>query len=137
MPTIILDGVVSRDVERQEIRGIKLFTFDVAARGVKSKEHITFWRISCWGEKFEKFMGMVEKGSAIVLTGDLEIRPFKDKQDMDRLSNDVQCSSIHFAPQNMKLGVKQKEAPQGPQGPTPAQKASLYKEDDIFGEVPF
>ncbi|MGR3911894.1 MAG: single-stranded DNA-binding protein [Candidatus Rhabdochlamydia sp.] len=80
--------------------GQKVTTLRVAARARKgSKDDTIWWRVSVWGEQFDKMMTYFKKGSSIVVMGEIH-KPeiFTDRDGKPQISMSVTATSISFSP---------------------------------------
>lgn len=81
--------------------GQKVTTLRVAARcrrGSKGDETI-WWRVSIWGEQFDKMIPYFKKGSPIIVMGELN-KPeiFTDRDGKAQISMSITAFSISFSP---------------------------------------
>ena len=80
--------------------GQKVTTFRVAARVRKgSKDETIWWRVSVWGEQFDKMIPYFKKGSAIVIVGEMN-KPeiFTDRDGKPQVSMSLTAFHISFSP---------------------------------------
>ena len=66
-----LAGHLGRDPEtRFTPSGQKVTNFTIATNFRKGKEDVTIWvRVTVWGDRFDKMISYLKKGSAVVVTG--------------------------------------------------------------------
>lgn len=80
--------------------GQKVTTLRVAARARRgSKDETIWWRVSIWGEQFDKMIPYFKKGSPIVVVGDMN-KPeiFTDRDGKPQVSMSLTAFSISFSP---------------------------------------
>jgi single-strand DNA-binding protein len=103
MNTITIIGNIGQDpVARFTASGMKVTSFSVATKSRKGNEDITSWfRVSVWGEKFDKMMTYFKKGSYIVVVGELS-KPeiYTDKTGKAQIQVEITAHSLHFMPGN-------------------------------------
>ncbi len=80
--------------------GQKVTTLRVAARARRgSKDETIWWRVSIWGEQFDKMIPYFKKGSPIVVMGEMN-KPeiFTDRDGKPQVSMSLTAFSISFSP---------------------------------------
>jgi single-strand DNA-binding protein len=82
--------------------GKKVTTMKVATRSRRGKagEEITiWWRVTIWGEQFDKMVSFLKKGSAVMVYGDVH-KPeiFTDREGKPQVSLDITAVHIEFSP---------------------------------------
>jgi single-strand DNA-binding protein len=96
-----LAGHLGADPEvRFTSNGTKVTTLRLATRTRKSGADDTIWyRITVWGEQFDKMISFFKKGSAIIVMGELE-KPeiFTDKNGKSQISLNVRANNLMFPP---------------------------------------
>ncbi len=101
MNTITIIGNLGQDpVARFTTTGQKVTSFNVATRARKGGEDITSWfKITIWGDRFDKMMTHLKKGSYIVVVGELS-KPeiYTDKTGKAQIQVEVTASALHFMP---------------------------------------
>lgn len=77
--------------------GQKVTTLRVAARA--RKEETVWWRVTVWGEQFDKMISFLKKGSAVMVFGEMS-KPeiFMDKEGKPQLSMNLTATNILFSP---------------------------------------
>lgn len=94
-------GRLGKDPEtRFTPSGQKVTTFNVATNHRKGKEDITIWvRVTIWGDRFDKMLSYVKKGSAIVVAGRMNPpSSYTDKEGRSQVSLEVTAEMIEFSP---------------------------------------
>jgi single-strand DNA-binding protein len=96
-----LAGHLGADPEvRFTSSGQKVTTFRIASKVRKgSKDDTIWWRVSVWGEQFDKMIPYFKKGSPIVAVGEMN-KPeiFTDKDGRPQISMSLTAFSITFSP---------------------------------------
>jgi len=80
--------------------GQKVTTLRVAARVRRSgKDETIWWRVTIWGEQFDKMIPYFKKGSPIVVMGELN-KPeiFTDREGKPQVSMSLTAYSLSFSP---------------------------------------
>ena len=125
MNFIHIAGHLGADPEvRFTSTGKKVTHLKVASRSRKGKggEDVTiWWRVTLWGEQFDKLLSFMKKGSAVIIHGEIH-KPeiFTDREGTPQISLDVTAFHIEFSPFG-KPGGSQPAAGEGQQ---PAHAAS-------------
>ncbi len=101
MNNISIAGHLGADPEvRFTSTGKKVTTLRVACRSRKGQTESTIWyRVTIWGEQFDKMVSYLKKGSAVIVTGELQ-KPeiFNDREGKPQISMDVTAHNIQFSP---------------------------------------
>lgn len=102
MNKLTIAGHLGTDPEvRHTAGGLKVTTFSVAVNIRKQNKEETIWyRITIWGDRFDKMVQYLKKGSAVIVSGDLypSIWNDKTKGDQPRLNLELTADSISFSP---------------------------------------
>jgi len=101
MNILTIAGRLGVDPEvRFTSNGQKVTTLRVAVNIRKSGKDETIWyRVTIWGENFDKMISFLKKGSAIIIVGDLS-KPeiYTDREGKPQVSLNITASSIQFSP---------------------------------------
>ncbi len=103
MNQITIAGHLGSDPEvRFTSSGQKVTTLRVAARarrGSKDKDETIWWKVTIWGEQFDKIIPYFKKGSAIIVVGELS-KPeiFTDREGRPQVSMNITAQSVMFSP---------------------------------------
>lgn len=103
MNFIHIAGHLGADPEvRFTSSGKKVTTMKVATRSRRGKggEDITiWWRVTIWGEQFDKMISFLKKGSGVMVYGDIH-KPeiFTDREGKPQVSLDITAVHIEFSP---------------------------------------
>lgn len=101
MNTIYIAGNIGADpVTRFTPSGQKVTSFNVATNMRKGENSVTIWyRITVWGDRFDKMMPYLKKGSSIIVIGELqEPKIWTDKEGRPQVSLDVTAEILRFSP---------------------------------------
>jgi len=140
MNQITIAGHLGADPEvRFTSSGQKVTTLRVAARvrkGSKGEETI-WWRITIWGEQFDKMIPYFKKGSPIIVFGELS-KPeiFTNKDGSPQVSMNITAQSISFSPfgrpdsqgGGAPMGQPQEQGSFGAAAPQQQQEAQQEKQ---------
>ena len=93
-----LAGNLGADPEvRFTSSGQKVTTLRVAARA--RKDETIWWRVTIWGEQFDKLISYLKKGSSVVVMGEI-LKPevFTGKDGKPQVSMQIVAFNISFSP---------------------------------------
>lgn len=96
-----LAGHLGKDPEtRFTPSGQKVTTFTLAVNHRKGKEDVTTWvRITIWGDRFDKLISYLKKGSAVIVGGKMNPpSSYTDKEGRTQFSLEVIAEMIEFSP---------------------------------------
>ncbi|HSX12011.1 MAG TPA: single-stranded DNA-binding protein [Rhabdochlamydiaceae bacterium] len=80
--------------------GQKVTTLRVAARARRSgKEETIWWKVTVWGEQFDKMIPYFKKGSPIIVFGELN-KPeiFTNREGQPQVSMSMTAVNLQFSP---------------------------------------
>ncbi len=101
MNQITIAGHLGADPEvRFTSSGQKVTTLRVAARARRSgKEETIWWKVTVWGEQFDKIIPYFKKGSPIIVVGELN-KPeiFTDREGRPQVSMNITALNLMFSP---------------------------------------
>lgn len=101
MNFIHIAGHLGADPEtRFTSTGKKVTTLRVATRTRKGQVDDTiWWRVTIWGDQYDKMIPYFKKGSPIVVAGELQ-KPdiFNDREGKPQISMEITASYIQFSP---------------------------------------
>lgn len=133
MNFIHIAGNLGADPEvRFTSTGKKVTTLRVATRSRKGKNDETiWWRVTVWGEQFDKMMSFLKKGSAVIVHGEIH-KPeiFNDREGKPNISLEITASHLEFSPFGKPGGSQaaqeggQQAAPAAPFSATQVESAS-------------
>lgn len=121
MNIVHIAGHLGADPEvRFTSNGQKVTTIRLAARarrGANNDETI-WWRVTVWGEQFDKMIPYLKKGSPLMVIGDLS-KPeiFNDREGNTQISMNVTAVNLQFSPfGRSKDGQQQQQQGNSEQG---------------------
>jgi single-strand DNA-binding protein len=101
MNHILIAGHLGADPEtRFTSSGQKVTTLRVACNSRRAgKEETIWWKITLWGEQFDKMVSYFKKGSPIMVTGEMS-KPeiFTDREGKPQISLNITANNIMFSP---------------------------------------
>lgn len=86
--------------ERFTSSGQKVHTLRVATHSRKGGQDVTiWWRVTIWGDRFDKMMPYLKKGSPIIAIGEMN-KPeiYTDKEGKPQVSMELTAETIRFSP---------------------------------------
>ena len=106
MNKIIIIGHLGKDPEtRFTSSGEKVTTFSVATNKRRGEQNETIWyRVTIWGDRFDKMMTYLKKGSIVFVSGELGLNKWTDASGKEKTSLEVTADSIHFLPSSRSDG---------------------------------
>jgi single-strand DNA-binding protein len=97
-----LAGHLGADPEvRFTSSGLKVTALRVAARARKKagEDRTIWWRVTVWGEQFDKMIAHFKKGSSIMVMGELEEpQIYNDREGKPAVSMSMTASQLMFSP---------------------------------------
>ncbi len=64
-----------------------------------SKEKTVWWRVTMWGDRFDKKLAYLKKGSAVIVWGEMGIPEiYQDKEGNSQTSFEIIAEHISFSP---------------------------------------
>jgi single-strand DNA-binding protein len=101
MNWVIVAGHLGADAEeKMTTKGTKVVTFRIASNVRKSgKEETMWWRVTVWGDRFDKMIPYLKKGGSVIVSGEMS-KPeiFTDRNGHQQISLDLTADSIKFSP---------------------------------------
>jgi len=101
MNFIQIAGHLGNDPEvRFTSTGTKVTVFRVASNSRKAgKDETIWWRVTVWGEQFDKMIAYLKKGSAVIVYGEI-IKPeiFNDREGKPQISMGITAVHLSFSP---------------------------------------
>jgi single-strand DNA-binding protein len=101
MNTVQIAGHLGADPEtRFTNNGTKVTSLRVASNTRQGgKDETTWWRVSVWGDRFDRMMPHLKKGSAIIVIGEMK-KPeiYNGKDGQPQVSLDLTAEMIRFSP---------------------------------------
>ena len=80
--------------------GLKVTTFRVADNQKRGgKEETLWWRVTIWGEQFDKLMPYFKKGGSIIVMGEMgKPEIYNDREGHPQISLNITAYHISFSP---------------------------------------
>lgn len=101
MNHILIAGNLGADPEvRFTSGGQKVTTLRIASNSRRAgKDETVWWKVTIWGEQFDKILSYLKKGSSVIVTGELA-KPeiFTDKEGKPQISLNITAHNITFSP---------------------------------------
>jgi len=101
MNYLMLAGHLGADPEvRFTSSGKKVTTLRLATNARRGNTDETiWWRVTIWGEQFDKMVPYLKKGSAVIVFGDMQ-KPeiFTDRDGKPQISMNITANHIQFSP---------------------------------------
>lgn len=144
MNHMMVAGHLGADPEvRFTSSGQKVTTLRVAAKVRKGgKDDTIWWKVTVWGEQFDKMMPYLKKGSPLMVMGELS-KPeiFTDKEGRPQVSMNITAINLSFSPfgkpdssGNSAMSAKEPEMAFSANQDTSAGQMDVSFSDD---EIPF
>ena len=106
MNIIEVIGYVGNDPEeRVTPSGRKVVNFRLADNvKVADREETLWWRISCWGEQFDRVLPYIKKGTALIVHGEIRRKPetYQDREGHTNVSLELTAVHIRFMPVSVR-----------------------------------
>lgn len=82
--------------------GKKVTTLKVATRSRRKnqqEDQTIWWRVTLWGDQFDKLVSFLKKGSAVIVHGEIH-KPeiFTDREGKPQVSLEITANHIEFSP---------------------------------------
>jgi single-strand DNA-binding protein len=121
--------------ERFTPSGQKVTTLRLATHSRKGgKDQTIWWKVTVWGDRFDKMMPYLKKGSAIMAAGEMN-KPeiYTDKSGNPQISLELVASDIRFSPfgKGEKSSSDNQNTASSPQQGNRQQEAEEFSEDEI------
>jgi single-strand DNA-binding protein len=150
MNNLLIAGHVVADVDPSQSRftasGIKVTTVRVACNSRKGgKEETMWWRVTLWGDRFDKLIPYLKKGAAVIITGEMKNPEiYTNKEGQPTISLEMTAETIRFSPfgkpERQEQGAGSHAAHGSSQGYNPAgyAAANSYSQTGYSGiNAPF
>ena len=129
-----LAGHLGADPEvRFTSSGKKVTTLRVAARVRRSsKDETIWWKVSVWGEEFDKMIPYFKKGSPIIVIGEMN-KPeiFTDREGRPQVSMSITAMNLMFSP----FGRPEGQGQQHHESQAPSQQEAYAGEPAAYGQA--
>lgn len=101
MNFVFIAGHLGADPEvRFTTSGQKVTTLRVAARVRRGgNDETIWWKVTCWGDQFDRMISFFKKGSSIMVVGDLN-KPeiYTNKEGQPQISMSLTAVNLMFSP---------------------------------------
>lgn len=100
MVIVIVMGNLGGDPEtRFAPSGQKIVSFSVASNSKrKGKEETTWWRVTIFGDRFDKMLTYLKKGSSVIISGEMSTELWTDREGRQHIQHNVIADSVKFSP---------------------------------------
>lgn len=118
-------GFVGADPEeRHTPSGQKVTTFRMGVRSYRKGKDDTIWyRVTVWGDRFDKMMPYIKKGSALFVAGEMHKDEYNDRDGVLRVGLEITADIIRFNPfprgDRQDQAQSDQAAPGSSMGPVP------------------
>lgn len=121
--------------ERVTPSGQKVTSLRLATRSRKGGQDITtWWKVTIWGDRFDKMMPYLKKGSPIIAMGEMN-KPeiYTNKEGQPQVSLELVANDLRFSPfgRSEKSSDQSQSAQMSAPAQAPAAPASELSEDEI------
>jgi single-strand DNA-binding protein len=148
MSFVFIAGHLGRDAETGFTQsGKKVVTLSIGTTSRRGdKDETIWWRVSVWGDRYDKMLPYLLKGKPIMVRGELrKPRTYVDKNGVTQVSSlEVDADTIHFSPFGKpdQQGQQSAQTPYtaAPQPAVAAGAATAARADDFESEddqIPF
>ena len=113
MNLVEVAGFLGADAEeRFTSGGRKVITLRLAAKTrVKGEDDTIWWRISIWGDRFDRMVPYLKKGTALIVLGEMtKPKIYTGKDGQPALSLDLNAEIVKFSPFGKPGGDKAEPA---------------------------
>ncbi len=135
MNKIFIAGHLGADPEtRFTANGQKVTTFRMATNSRRGGKDVTlWWRVTVWGDRMDKLISYLKKGSGVMVWGALYAEIYTDREGRPQISLEVTAESIEFSP----FGRGGDREGGGSGGGQQQQQQGQASQDHSFGEQTF
>ncbi len=90
-------GRLGQSAELKHVGDNMILEFTVANNTGFGDKQVTNWfRCSMWGNRGQKIEAYMQKGTQVFITGELRLRPYTNKDGVEKLSADVRVNDVDF-----------------------------------------
>lgn len=124
MNMVFIAGNLGADPEtRFSASGQKITTLRLAAKTRRQgKEETIWWRVTIFGDRFDKMLPYFKKGSSIMVSGEMSTSLWTDKEGRQQIQHEVIADSLKFSP----FGRTDRPAEQGAAPAAQTSSPSAY-----------
>lgn len=100
MNLVFIAGNLGADPEtRFSASGQKIVTLRVAAKARRQgKEETIWWRVTIFGDRFDKMLSYLKKGSSVMVNGEMSTSLWTDREGRQQIQHEVIADSVKFSP---------------------------------------
>lgn len=114
----IITGNITNDLEVRQAGNSQALKFGLGVRGNFKKDETNFIQVEAWGKPAEIISKYCQKGSKLLVIGELKQNRFQDKEGQNREKVYVNLDKFEFL--DNKGSNQQNSQPQQQQGQAPA-----------------
>lgn len=128
-------GYLGRDAETKTVGDSTVTNFSIGVSTFKNREKSTLW-VSCamWGERGQKVEQYLTKGSAVTVSGDVDVRAYAAKDGTPKA--EIVCNVQRLTLQGNREG-SQTPRQESNRAPTLAERAGPTTDPDFNDPCPF
>lgn len=128
-------GRVGQPPELKEVGSSTVLEFSVANDTGFGDRKVTNWfRCAFWGRRGQAVQPYLEKGKQVFITGELTLRKYNDKENVERWSHDVNVNQLDLVggnPNNSMGGGQQAPSSPAQASSSPAPAPSPETDEDM------
>jgi len=140
MNKIIITGHLGADPATRQVAGKTITEFNLAnTTGYGDKKTTNWFRVTVWHESTATYVqNYAQKGSYVVVQGELTLREYTDKNGAARLSAEIAVNRSEDLELPRATGPVPQSAASAPQRPAPAPRPQAPAVPSPFGDdMPF
>lgn len=109
---ITIVGNVGRDPEQKDSKAGPMAKFSVGVSPRRDAETVWF-NVTAWGKTADVVMKYVKKGGSVLVSGELQVRSYQDKQGQAKMSVDVNARDLVLLGRRDEAVEARSEQPRG------------------------
>jgi single-strand DNA-binding protein len=140
MNRILITGHLGADPAQRTVAGKTITEFNLAnSTGYGDRKTTNWFRVTVWHESTATYVqNYAQKGSYVVVQGELTLREYTDKQGATRLSAEIAVNRSEDLELPRATGPVPQSAAPAPQRPAPAPRPQAPSVPSPFGDdMPF
>lgn len=128
MNMVFIAGNLGADPEtRFAPSGQKITTLRLAAKSRRQgKDETIWWRVTIFGDRFDKMLPYLKKGSGLIVTGEMSTSLWTDKEGRQQIQHEVIADSLKFSPFGRSDRPANEQGAAGAASAAPASSPSAY-----------
>lgn len=130
----IITGNITNDLEVRQAGNSQVLKFGLGVRGNFKKDETNFIQVEAWGKPAEIISEYCQKGSKLLVIGELKQNRFQDKEGQNREKVYVNLDKFEFLDSkgsNQQNNQPQQQRGQAPEGNNPFTNAARHNDLDI------